>query len=122
MGERLKEETTSSLARLVRKQLGVTFEEFEGKTHGIVLRYLVRHSLDPVLEDPLVIFAIKCTYNADHCCRVPRVRLSLLVSRPRLLDCFLCHEVYPGAPVMPQLPFFKACRKVLQDVCLLRRF
>ena len=85
------EETAFLLARIARggeEQFGCTLGEVAAETRGVVLRYPLGFSLDPILADPRVTFARRCTYSAGHGRREPtrQVMVTFVDGLPNSLD------------------------------------
>lgn len=86
----LDEKTAFWLSHVAREpeQFGITLEEVAAKARGVVLRYPVGFSLDPLLADPRVAFARRCTYSVGHGRREPtrQVLVTFRDALPNSLD------------------------------------
>lgn len=83
------EETAILLARLARVvPFGISLGEVEVETRVVVLRYPLGFSLEPILGDPRVAFARKCTYNSGRGRREPthQVEVTFRGQLPNSLD------------------------------------
>nr|BDT63461.1 MAG: hypothetical protein [Sesarmops intermedium nimavirus] len=100
------------LARAAKEPaFGINHAEVESKSRGVVMRYPVAQSLDPILADPRVTFARRMTCNAGHGRKEPTQQVEVLFrgALPETLDlgfwgvfyvrrfipeplrCFQCH-------------------------------
>ena len=84
------EETAFMLDRVAREpdQFGITLAEVVPESRGVVMRYPVGFSLDPIKADPRVTFARRCTYSAGHGRREPtrQVLVTFAGRLPNSLD------------------------------------
>jgi len=83
------EKSAFLFARLAREeQLGITLGEVQAEVRGVVSRYPVNFGLDPILDDPRVTFARRCTYSVDHGRREPtrQVEVTFRGCLPDVLD------------------------------------
>lgn len=66
----LGEDSAFSLALMSKETTpGISLAEVEGRSRGILLRYLLHQYLQPLQDDLRVSFARRCTYNTGHCRR-----------------------------------------------------